>query len=417
MANKPGRLYRSLSKFVTLPVFRFLAEGWTTFNDDQIRGITITRGLGEPGGGVAVSTLEVEVATPLHAVQLTGREARIYMNSTQAEQLKEHCEYQGAASDFMNRFRGRIGPVSVTDTGKPLTTSTNLLASSWIAAEMRSGKVQTITQPVYIDDAVRSLMRRQPSRYTMYRYGARDILNTTLTDTTYSESIDKFTTDFEVLIGDLRNGHARMMFLSWRLQEALNRISTQLPVLRSQAIANATWEQPNEAHSTMYAITYKDANGVLQSTTRYSESNIEADSETKALDWTHFNCSTNQWDLASKAIVYRETTNMFRLPSLTVDLLHLLNSSKLYDRRIAGQMLTLETADTVNLSGDWPGLLRGVYVVTGITERITSESWEMELSLATMIETLGEYSPNVPARVWDSATYPWDEETRKWDEA
>lgn len=415
MAKRPGRLYRKLSPHVVAPYFSLQVDGWKSFNDDQITSITINRGFGEARGGVAITTLEVTVQNQLHTAKLTGNEVRLFMSSTKAAQLAARCGYTGPSTDLMWRFRGRIGPASIKDTGKAKTTTTTLVCSSWPSMESRSGKKTTLTKPLFIDDAIKQLMTRDGTRYTVYRYGDRDVLNETITDTTYKDSIEMLTTDFEVLAGDLRNGHLRIMFLPWRVQNALDRIKTQAPLLRSQALADTTWEQPNESHAAQYAIRYSDSAGVLHTTTRYSESQIEPDAETEDIDWEHFACSTDQWDYASRAKIYRETTNQLTLPELRVDLLHLIGSSRSYDRRVAGELLAAETGDTINLSGDWPGLLAGMYVITGIKEEITGDSWELSLSLATSTDALGYFSPDIPALVWDSARIAWDNETRRWN--
>lgn len=415
MANKPGRLYRKITPHVTPAFFSMQVDGWKTFSDDEIVSITINRGFGEARGGVAVTTLEVTVKSAVHTARLTGREIRLFITSNKAEQFAQRTNYAGNSTDFMWRFRGRIGTQTIEDTGRDETTTTTITCASWAAAENYSDKTTTLTRPIFIDEAIQQLMTRNGTNYTVYRYGERDVLNDTYADTSYKQSIDMLTTDFEVLAGDLRNGDLRIMFLPWRVQNALDRIGTHAPLLRSQALAGTRWTQPNEAHAAQYAIRYKDSAGNLKTTTRYSETTIEPDAQVEEIDWEHFACSTDQWDYASKARIYRETTNQFDLPELRVDLLQLLSSSRSYDRRVAGELMTAETGDTINLSGDWPNLLDGVYVITGIREEIDADTWQLSFSLSTTTDALGFYSPDVPALVWDSAKNKWDEETRPWN--
>ena len=55
--RRPSRLYRRLKP--TQPLFQFTTETGTDLRDDYITGVTVHRGAGDPGGGVAASTLEV----------------------------------------------------------------------------------------------------------------------------------------------------------------------------------------------------------------------------------------------------------------------------------------------------------------------------------------------------------------------
>lgn len=415
------RLYRHLADRLALPLFRMTVNGWDRQDDHTIESVTINRGLGQPGGGVAVTTMEADIAGDFAQSPFTGSTARLVINDTAA--LRYLTGVLGRpATDFADRFRGRVGPIEVTDNGNGRPMSTKITCSSWISQESYSGRKRTLTRPTFIDDAVRDLMYAENRLYTMHRYGDRDVLYETIENTTYSDEINKLTSDYEILIGDLRNGDARFMYLPWRVQEAANRVHTQAPLMRSQVIAPATWEQSNETYATKYEIRFVGPDGNMTGTTRYSQSNLAAAAETRDLDWSYIQSRTDHWDFASRAIIYRETTNRFAIPSVKVDLLRLLTSDRAYDRRVAGELILAETGDTVNLAGDWPNIIDGVYVITGMTETISPDEWSIDMSLSTASAALGTVLSDIPGQdeipplVWDQATRTrWNDDSRKWD--
>lgn len=415
------RLYRHLADRLALPLFRMTVNGWDRQDDHTIESVTINRGLGQPGGGVAVTTMEADIAGDFAQSPFTGSTARLVINDTEA--LRYLTGVLGRpAADFADRFRGRVGPIEVTDNGNGRPMSTKITCSSWISQEAYSGRKRTLTRPTFLNDAVQQLMYAENRLYTMHRYGDRDVLYETIENTTYSDEINKLTSDYEILIGDLRNGDARFMYLPWRVQEAANRVHTQAPLMRSQVIAPATWEQSNETYATKYEIRFVGPDGNMTGTTRYSQSNLAAAAETRELDWSHIQSRTDHWDFASRAIIYRETTNRFAIPSVKVDLLRLLTSDRAYDRRVAGELILAETGDTVNLAGDWPNIIDGVYVITGMTETISPDEWSIDMSLSTASAALGTVLSDIPGQdeipplVWDQATRTrWNDDSRKWD--
>ena len=112
-----------------------------------------------------------------------------------------------------------------------------------------------------------------------------------------------------------------------------------------------------------------------------------------------------------------EWDGSYSIPSVEIDLLHLITSPRRYDRDQAARLLTMEIGDPVYLSGDWHHQLQGIHFATGITENITGAGWSLTFSISPAQTVVGSVSPTVPARVWDSATYPWSDESRTWDAA
>lgn len=413
--TEPGRLYRTVGDWTTSPLFMLYADDWDTRYDEQISSVRIRRGLGEPGGGVAVSTMEVEIPEVLAFAKMTGRTMGLNMLGSTASQIASRTGYSGDPAELQARFKGRIGPVAVTDTGKTSTSSTSLTCSSWIAREHDSRRTVTLTDDTLLDDAIASLLYNAPKHYSFTSAGPWDALAEDVPDATFRDTIAKLTSDYEVLIRDRRNGGAQALSLTYRWAQAQARVATTAHLTRSQAISPASWVQDSEAASKKFKFEMRDAQGVRWTTTRYLEEQIEPDAVTEDVDWMLFGQLTDHWDYASRAIVHRDNVRAYNLPSVTVDLLYLLGSDNPYHRRQAGELLALETADTINFSGDWPLALQGIQIVTGMTETITGDEWTLELSLAPLIHVFGHYPPQIPALVWNAATYPWNTETRIWN--
>lgn len=411
----PGRLYRTTRDWTTTPLFMLYADDRPTRYDDGISSVTIRRGLGAPGGGVAVSTMEVHVPEMLPYPTMTGRTIGLNMLGSTADQIAARTGYTGSSLDLQARFKGRIGPVEVTDTGKPRTSSTRLACSSWIAQESTSSHTTDLPAQIFIDDAIRQLLYRAPSKYAMTDAGEWDSLIEAIPGASYSDTIAQLTSDYEVLVADRRDGNAHAMGLPYRWDQAQARIATTAHLTRSQAISPATWLQESEASAKKYRFLMSYADGSPWSTTRFLDEQVSPDAETEQIDWRHFAQLTDHWDYATRAIVHRDNIRAYNLPSVTVDLLHLLGSDNPYHRRQAGETLALETGDTINFSGDWHPALQGIQIVTGTTETISGDSWTMELALAPLIHVFGHYPTAIPALVWDAATYPWNEETRIWN--
>lgn len=412
--TEQGRLYRRTEGWTTRPLFQLYMDDRPSVYDEQISTVTIRRGLGAPGGGVAVSTMEVTVPHVHTISKLTGRTFGLNLLGSTSEQIANRTGHPSPLS-LQPRFRGRIGPLRVTDTGKTRTSSTTITASSWIAQESTSKHRATLASPMHIDDAISALLSRSPGKYTFTAHGPWDSLLETIPDASYQDTIGHLTADYEVLVADRRNGSAAALSLPYRWDQAMQRINTTAHLTRSQAISPATWEQTSDSASRKYKFEMTDSVGTRWTTTRFLEEQVDADAETENIDWQRFGQLTEHWDYASRAIVHRDNIRAYSIPDVKVDLLRLLNSDNTYHRRQAGELLDLETGDSLNLSGDWPDGLQGVQIVTGITETITGQEWTMELALSPLIDVFGHYSPAIPALVWDAATYPWNTETRPWN--
>lgn len=413
--TQEGRLYRHTEGFLSRPLFSLSADDWPTHYDEEISSVVIRRGLGSAGGGVAVSTMEVQIPEILPYATVTGRSIRFGLLTSTAQQIAAHTGYTGAPTGLADRFRGRIGPLQVHDTGRSRSSHTVLTASSWIAQERTSKHRANLTKGMSLNDAIEALLYHAPTRYAFTSGGPWDSLLEAIPDASYQSTIDQLTGEYEVLVADRRNGTARALSLPYQWQQAQSRVTTTAHLTRSQAISPAQWVQSSESAARKYRFIMTDANGARWTTTRFLEEQVAPDAETEELDWERFGQLTDHWDYASRAIVHRDNIRAYELPSVKVDLLYLLRSTNPYHRRQAGELLALETGDSINLSGDWPQALRGIQIVTGSTETITGSEWTLDLSLAPMLHVLGYYPPEIPALVWDAATYEWRAETRTWN--
>ncbi|HAY42805.1 MAG TPA: hypothetical protein DCY59_04315 [Micrococcaceae bacterium] len=185
------------------------------------------------------------------------------------------------------------------------------------------------------------------------------------------------------------------------------------PLTRGQALSPAQWSQPNEGVPQAYRLVRRRADNIIVNA---DIGEIDGTQPVVDLDWSYFRGHTDQW-LYVHALRAQGFEDRYRISKLSIDLLQLLTSDRPLDKQQAGKLLTLEPGDPIYLSGDWPGVFRGIYFAEGITETINSNTWQIDLEISNFRETVGQVSPEIPAKIWDSASYPWQDEFRKWNEA
>lgn len=410
VANKPGRLYRKLD-WLPKPLFRVHSSTTGERDDDTIRSISIHRGKSDPGGGISPSTCEVEYSD--YAVGKAGETLTVEVASAAAATLGSRVG-QGAGG-VAPRFKGRVGKQSVIDRGAYRRQST-LFGASWTAQLSTSPKTYSFAPGTSIGTLLSTILK--PSHLPQIATATQGTFDRTwdaITDETYSDLIGKFSADIGILIRDSRFGRTDILPMPYRRDDALAKVATSPPLVRSQALSPAEWEQPNEISPVVYRLKRRDVNGNETIEITSPGGTIDGTEPVQDLDWTYFREYTDQW-FYIHAMRSQGFDDRFRISKITIDLLQLLSSERLYDRQQAGRLLILNPGDPVYFSGDWPGGLRGIHFAEGITERIDSNTWEIDLELVNFRETTGQNPPAIPARVWESATYPWNDETRKWDE-
>ncbi|WP_140398452.1 hypothetical protein [Brachybacterium massiliense] len=409
--TRPGRLYRKLQP--DQPLFRLTVEDGTDLRDSTLTGVTIKRGDGSPDGGVTPSTLEVGLSA--YASIRSGLHCSLSLTDYGAQLM--NTLVGASASVIQPRFAGRIGRQHVDDRGR--RQQTTLMAASWTAQLGRVRKTYTPAVGTNIATVISELMTAPalprlsgPTRLaTLDQYGT---VHQAQDPQTYGD-IGKWTSDLGIKAIETRAGSQQITTHAARWADALANMDYWLPVIRSQALAPAKWQQDSEGIPRNQRLTW----GVGASTNTATWGDVDDPNAVVVdHDLTHARFN-NEDQVRAEGFRLRalEWESAYSIPNVEIDLLHLLTSPRKYDRDQAARLLRLEDGDPVYLSGDWHHQLQGIHFVTGITETITGTGWTLALSLAPSQIVIGSVSPTVPARVWDSATYPWSDESRTWNAA
>lgn len=420
--HKPRRLRRELSKVTASnPAFAFYSDETGAIYDEDIREVIIHRGKGERGGGFTPSTLEISVLGVIPAV-ITGKNCRFFMRDLAAEDIGAHTGQTGA--NIAMRFQGRAGVVTVDDYGRDKYQST-VSASSWLARMRRSTRTTTPVAGQNIKrifNDVLDLTNSPRGVNVIYAGSIWDTVATTQEPVTFADAESKFGSDIGMCFFENRDGSTTIMNLPYRQERTDSRAISQLPMTRSQAISPAQWEQSNEYTpiTILYDVTNSNGNIVTRTASIDTGDPLK---EFETVDWSYMKSETDgaggQFFQEAYGRVFDSNTRSFAIPSVTVDLLYLINSDKEYHRLQAGQLLAMQVGDPIFFSNDWPGALRGSHFAEGITETITPTSWTLELQLVRYAVALGvgTSEPVIRPRVWGSAAGKWNEQTKTWGES
>lgn len=407
------RLYRKLKP--TSPVFEFTVADGTRLTDGQIASITIKRGKTGRGGGIHPAT--AEVSTSVFGAVRTGLTCGVSLTTYGAAHVAGLSGANSAA--ITARFSGRIGRQTVADTGK--TQQTTFLAASWSAQLPRDKTIQTVRAGESVHAVIQRIMTPPklalPLPVRMAAIAQHGTVFTAPEPGTYSDLIDRYTTDLGILVRETRIGGRQIMTHGFRRDRALASLPTTPTLTRSQALSPATWEQANDVQPRNYRLTYVNAaNTVVGSTYGDADSTT---SEVADVDMSHIKFATDITQPTMEAYGRRagDWQSSYAIPSITVDLLALLTSPYSMHRAQAARLLSMEHGDAVYLSGDWYGQLQGIHYAEQLDETITPNSWSMEIALVPAHVAIGEISPAVPPRTWEAANNTWGEETRTWGTA
>ena len=415
--HKPGRLRRTLTPIIGTQWAFTMSAGSYAEADETIHSVTINRGVSGRNVGHNPSTCEISVSGRKDSFD-TGRPLSFFMREDPASRLGAFLGLGGA--DIIDRFRGRLGVIGIEDTGKKFTTtvagSSFLTQMNYSPASFTPGAGQNIGS-ILLDMTKANEPIRGIDFGTLigvvnmvhYPQGER---------TLFRDGVGDYAADIGILLQERRDGSTLAYSHYTRYDLAAQRLATEWPLMRSQAIAPGEYSQQNErpAKKVEYTIT-NSAGGVATRVAEVANPTGEL-REVESIDWSKWQVSDvdNQLYREAYARVFESSARLFTLPTVKIDLLMLLRGGE-YSKRIARQILKLEVGEPVFLSGDWPPKLQGVHFAEGITETINSNEWSFELSLIPHAVAVGRSTPVVPARAWDSATAAWDEETREWDQA
>lgn len=409
---KPSRLYQQLDP--TAELFEFTVGGARLHGDASLHAVTITRGKSSPGGGVHPSTCEVSTAA--FASVRTAQSCAVQLSDYGAGHV---AALAGTTADQIKaRFSGRIGRQVVEDTGKRQRTT--FLAASWSAQLRRDQTVYAPAAGQPVGDVIQALMTPPklalPVPVTMATPAQYGTVWKVPAPGTFSDLIGDYTTALGVLVRDTRAGGSQVLTHRFRQDRAIAALPDAAPLTRSHAISPATWEQANDQQPRNYRLSYTNS-GNTTTTAIYGDP-ADTTAEIVEVDMTHIRFSdTTQPTMEAYARRARDWVSSYTIPSVTVDLLHLINSPKPVHRLQAARLLALEAGDPVYFSGDWYTQLRGIQYAEQIVESIGPDGWTLELSLIPSHAAVGEVSPVVPARTWESATGTWNDETRTWNES
>lgn len=410
---RPGRLHRTLDRLgISTPLIELAGESFT-ITDDQISSVSISHGGTSPSPGIEPSTCEAVVQRTLWIK--TGQNMTVKLSAAAAAAIAAHTGTIDA-DRIRDRYTGRIGAQSYTD--RPDRLSIRFAAASWSAQLNRLRDVpRYFDAGMPVNHVLRYLVALHASlpEIDWQSYGLVDTPWMSLEETQPEGTIDnlltQLTSDIGVLVRDTRAGVLEAWPLHYRRYWAQQEHAFQYPITRSQAISPAEWSQPNENMSAKVSAQWIDADGQLA---HFSSGGTEA-SIVERHDWTFLRDSGDDLYTHWRALVTQQWERVMRIPSVQIDLLALLASDSPYHRGQAGYLLSLNAGDTVQFSSDWYTDLQGFHVVTGIDEKITGNSWSMNLSLVPWMLVFGDRGPSAPALTWDSAQYPWSDDTRNWN--
>lgn len=405
--TRPKRLYRTLHRLgIPTPLVQLTSDSLTA-SDSVITSINTSHGGSSPSPTVEPSTLEAKIEYSLRA--RSGEDITVRLNQDSAAAIAS-LTGTTTADRIIDRFTGRIGRQTNTDQAGRF--STRLTAATWSAQLSRTQIPHALSQGLGVDFALHALFDHPDlSQIHFTTYGTWDVLAEAIPEATFTDTIDSLTADTGILVRQMRSGRTEALTLGYRRDWYQDRIPVTYPLTLSQALSPATWEQPLEDMQTRIRANWIDVGGTL--TGRVAGGVFGSVIEEH--DWTHIRATTNQLTTHYDAVCEVAWSDAFRLPTVTIDLLALLSSGNPYHRGQVGMLLSLDAGDSINLSGDWNVFLRGIHVVSGISESITGNKWELTLSLIPYLLVFGVSSPAIPARVWDSAAYEWDTESRTWN--
>lgn len=417
--SRTSRLWRKMG--ATEPIFRLWGEdGLGPINDHGLKSVTINRGSARPQYGLTTDTLEVETALTL-GVHSGGR-VHFDLTDYGADLIEQWSFAQPAKT--APRFYGRVGKMTMNDVRSDRQHAT-VYAASWFAQLSNTTVPMLIPANTPVRDAARQISAPagvglpwvpvlewvSPQASYGYVYADMEVSG-------FDDGMGKLVSDLGIYGWVRRGGDGVIMTPAHMWEQAQLKMPSAFPLTRSQAISPATWEQPVENIAGSHWVSFRDETAAIR-TRGYGDDPNNPNLRRVDYDMEHVRWSNDYTQPYTTAQVgyFRERDTGYAIPSLTVDLLYLLTSPVDYHRLQARQLLELEVGDPVFLSGDWNRPVRGINFATGLKEQITPDRWELTISLHPSDTVVGEQSPVVPARVWESADWPWDDETREWNGA
>lgn len=418
MSAAPSRLQRTLEPIVGVgtDMIAFEVTGGGSFDHSNTTAITITRGASNKTSGYLPATVEATVTGRIDGYA-TGNPTGVRLRDVHVDRL---AAYVGSTADAIRtRYTGRAGAVTIEDRGKRATTT--FTGVSWMAQLPHSPRHVAPAAGELLPDVLQRLtFQDDPVRGTdlITRVDGNALAHHAAgTPQLYPQALTDLAADIGIVMQEQRDGTTVAWGHKHREWWAANRMSSQWPLMRHQALAPATYEQMGERPASPIDYTAYLTDGSLVTRSVEPPNPLGETVMRESRDWTRWRMADgdNQLWRSAWSDAHALSTTLYSLPRISIDLLLLLRLGTEYTRKIAAQVLELEAGEPVYLSGDWPPRLQGVHFAEGITETITPDSWTFELSLIPHALGAGTPTPTVPPIAWDSFTTAWDAETRTWD--
>lgn len=424
--RKMSRLWKRLG--LSEPLISVWTEHDSSFSldDHDIASVTINRGAANGVFGAQEHTIEIQT--------IVSRQVRtgypIHCDLTASGEQHIESLLGSGTGDFRSRYFGRIGRQTADDNGgiaDPSRWHTTLYGSKWQTQLRNSDRIGNQIDGVplmYLFDHFMSPpidgvpYLPQPDFPSPNQHYGQMVNDYELGEAhlTYSDFARKYLEAPGYYVQNTREGRDRILTIEKRWADATAGIETQLPLSRAQVLAPAQWDQPNEDRPHNHQVKFRDATGAVRTrTVGPAPNDVRIPVTEHDVSYLQFPTDDQPVQMNRTRYADQRTDTGYRIPTLEIDLLRLIDSQNRADRIQAHQLLKLEMGDPVFLSNDWNPYLRGIHFATGITERITAAGWNLTLSLMPSGTVVGYWPPEVPPRVWDSFQHDWKLETRWWD--
>lgn len=423
MSPAPSRFARYLDQPASRKWLYLSIEGEPWRSQSDISEVTINRGGSDPISGVTPSTMEITVRGTV--ARQHGNRVRLFVSDLTAATMTATTSADPAT--IMDRFYGFVGIQEINDNGKYNTTT---FKCSSVTAAVRSSRLKTqLTVGARVVDEIKRLftdgkLLRTPAPVEYPGDVVWDEISSKSERDwrTYGETLDRLTTDAGVLLSHHRNGVLRPESLQSRMKALPNQAKWAYPLLRSQAIAPATWLQPADIVAKDIAVKRRGSDGAEYTSTLKAADSMLSYPEVEEYDMLHLVQKSDTYTRFARAKRNQVNGVSHALTGITVDLLALYRQARrgsAYARRVVIQMMQLEEGDPVFFTGDWPEPLRQPLMATGITEHISPDEWTLTITLDPPSHALGLFSSeitNAPARTWSSVLSRWNDTPGAWAE-
>lgn len=400
-------------------------QWWTPYGpiyDDRLVEITVTRG--GPVEGLVPATAEVRVAGPLPPIPQASQATNLTMTTPMLQWVGDRAGMN--VERLRYRFVGRVAEQSVTDTSRgqlesratctdwaALVASINPPAAAYRADPTLGHLYADLWDSSGVPTPAPTLLGEHRHRVVIGPDDPNPLPIST------SDVWGLYAANIGTMIRTTRAGLPEAHALIYRRDAASTWQSTApVPLQRTQVLSPVEWAMP-AAVPTRVALRWRGPTGQPQTTTlSVGDGSFTAATDERDTTMIQPVDGGTAVVAAANAMVWRSAPGGYSVRSLTCDVLALLGSTARADRQQAVQLLALEAGDPIALGTDWPEHVGGMHYVTQITERVTPDSWTVELEIIPHYQVTGMPADPVRSYSWDTAlptTATWDDVRAPWD--